>query len=152
MKRTTASLGVIAVIASLALAVENARAGLLSNLTSAGDCAFPFVSSQMAPVDYFTAAGPKVCKSLCKHAASQCKGYVKGYAGCALASYKNENRYGLQNCGLISTSPAELKDCRVTVGANYKAEKTGLANFIPGQLDACAQWGDDCAAACAAPL
>jgi len=147
MKRTAT---LVALIASLPVL---ARAGTLSGLTTADSCAYPFVSSAMAPVDYFFDAGPKVCKSLCQRAASQCKGYVKGYASCAGASYKNGNHYALENCALVSASPAALHDCRDAVNASYKAQKGDLAELASGQVDACAQWGKDCVAACVgAPL
>jgi len=142
MKRA-AALTLIALIPLLA------RAGTLSGLTSPESCAFPSVASAMAPVDVFVAAGPKVCASLCKRAAAQCKGYVRGYQRCALASYKNGNHYALENCALISASPAALHDCRDAVNASTKAQKGALAELVPGELDACAQWGKDCATTCA---
>jgi len=149
MKRTALSLCLVI----CAGAAGAARAGTLSSLTSASSCANPLVASAMAPVDYFVDAGPKVCKSLCKSAAAQCKGYVKGSASCALASYKSENRYRLENCVLVSATPADLKACRDAVNADYKSLKTEVHDFAPGQLEACGQWGRDCAAACSgAPL
>jgi hypothetical protein len=111
MRRAALSLGLISLTLVLAAHAQRATAGTVSGLISPENCASPFVADAMADPNSFVPSGDKVCKALCKRAASQCKQYVKGSLSCSLGTAKLERRYGLENCKLISASPADLKTC-----------------------------------------
>lgn len=149
MTRTTLALGLIALTLALPMPADRAAAGTVSGLISPSNCASPFVADAMADPNSFVPSGEKVCKALCKRAASQCKQYAKGSLSCSLGAAKLERRYGLENCKLISASPADLKSCVAGVNAGYASFKAGNAQLAPQIMGDCAQWGDDCQTACA---
>jgi hypothetical protein len=149
MSRTILSLTLISLILGVWVPPEPAAAGTIQSLISPGDCASPFVAGAMQPPNTFTAAEDKACKALCKRAAAQCKQYAKGALACALGAAKLERRYALQNCKLISATPAALKECFASANDAYKGIKLDNAALAPQVLADCAGWGDDCQTACA---